>query len=737
LANKNKHKNKIIKSKLIKNLSCFYTNATSIQSPDKMNQFRALIASLEYPDLIFVCETWFGSNTINQIEGYQIIFKNRENDSHGGVAIYIKNGLEFYELEDSRFTNLKKSGQIWCILKAKKNEKIILGCIYRPPRADRETNLEINSTITAATELVSNKNYHGLLLTGDFNYSDIVWSDNGGECVGNGRASSIEFLDTIDSNFLSQSVTVPTFMNNMLDLIFTYEPIRIFSVNVGPPLGTSKADRLHATITWNYILNGEQNTSEMSKFLYAKGDFEAINKYLSDFNWTDIFCDKNADQMYEAFLLEYNQAISRFVPKFVKSNGFNAKKAQPKWFDKDIEKLTKEKYNLWAKMRASSKEITGIKTRYKQLSKEIITKVRKSQIDYERSIVMSAKKNPKLLYSYLKEQNKCKETIRSLVDCNGETIVDKDKISNCLNNCFVKVFSSCDDESSFPVMSQFSDKCLINSSELFSKLNVMEELKNLDTTKTMGADGIHPSILNKCANICSDILSIIYKKSYETGLVPTRWKEADLTPLPKSGVKTNPSNYRPISLTSVPCKVMERIIKVKMMDHLTKNNLIAPQQHGFVKKKSCLTNLIETLDFLTETLNRGLYAILIYLDFAKAFEKVSHKALIYKLRSYGFNEELVTWLIGFLTKRRQRVKIDEIFSEWREVLSGVPQGSVLGPLLFVIFINDMPKLVSNVLKLFADDSKLLAQIKNKIVDYKSIQKDLDSLVNWSNEWKMF
>ena len=347
-----------------------------------------------------------------------------------------------------------------------------------------------------------------------------------------------------------------------------------------------------------------------------------------------------------------------------------------------------------------------------------------------------AKKNPKLIYAYLKEQNKCKEAIRSLINSNGETIVDKGKIVNCLNDCFVKVFSSCDDEASFPTLAQSQAKCFITEKELFSSNNVENELKKLDTTKTMGADGIHPIILNKCANSCSKILSAIFVKSYETGIVPLKWKEADLTPLPKSGTKTNPSNYRPISLTSVPCKVMERIIKSKMMEHLITNNLIVPQQHGFVKQKSCLTNLIETLDFLTESLNRGFYAILIYLDFAKAFDKVSHKALIYKLQCYGYNEKLIRWLIGFLTKRRQRVKIEDAYSEWREVLSGVPQGSVLGPLLFVIFINDMPKLVTNIVKLFADDSKLLAQIKNKNIDYKTIQSDLDSLVTWANEWKM-
>ena len=151
--------------------------------------------------------------------------------------------------------------------------------------------------------------------------------------------------------------------------------------------------------------------------------------------------------------------------------------------------------------------------------------------------------------------------------------------------------------------------------------------------------------------------------------------------------------------------------------------------------KSCLTNLLETLDSITEAQNRGFTSVIVFMDFAKAFDKVPHRALIKKLEHYGFDLRLVNWINNFLSGRRQRVVMGEAVSNWLDVLSGVPQGSVLGPLLFVIFINDMPAIVKCLCKLFADDTKLISVIKNPL-DLTNLQQDIDSLSHWANDWLM-
>ena len=217
--------------------------------------------------------------------------------------------------------------------------------------------------------------------------------------------------------------------------------------------------------------------------------------------------------------------------------------------------------------------------------------------------------------------------------------------------------------------------------------------------------------------------------------MPPIWKMANVTPVFKKGAKTNPSNYRPISLISIVCKVMESLIRDEMMDHLMANNLLNRHQHGFVIGKSCASNLLETLDIITEALNRGFCAVTVFLDFSKAFDSVVHSFLTIKLEAYGFHGKVLNWLTEFLINRKQRVVIGSAHSNWLDVLSGVPQGSVLGPLLFVIFINDLPEQFQNLCKLFADDSKLLAVIRNSS-ELLSVQEDLDQAVNWSNTWNL-
>ena len=190
-----------------------------------------------------------------------------------------------------------------------------------------------------------------------------------------------------------------------------------------------------------------------------------------------------------------------------------------------------------------------------------------------------------------------------------------------------------------------------------------------------------------------------------------------------------------MSLTSVVCKVFESIIREVMIKHLFNNNLLSPYQHGFLPHKSCMTQLLTAVDEWSKALDRGDSVDVLYLDFKKAFDSVPHERLLRKIYAYGFRGNLFDWIKDFLNGRKQRVSVNGSFSDWSDVLSGIPQGSVLGPLFFTIYINDLSSSLKNKVLLFADDTKIYTTISRSHPS-SSLQDDIDSCVKWSSVWQL-
>ena len=304
-----------------------------------------------------------------------------------------------------------------------------------------------------------------------------------------------------------------------------------------------------------------------------------------------------------------------------------------------------------------------------------------------------------------------------------------------LNSFFTSVFTK-DDLSNIPT---FHDRIKQKESFLtdidFSKKDVKIILSSLDISKSPGPDNFHPGILKELSNELSEPLFLIFSKSLTDGVLPKIWKDAHVTPVYKKGEKCSPGNYRPISLTSVICKTPEKLIRNAIVNHMEKNSLFNKSQHGFMKTKSCMTQLLETLEEWTDLLDQNFSIDVIYLDFQKAFDTIPHQRLLSKVHAYGIRGKVYEWIRNFLLKRRQRVVLNNSKSTWSEVISGVPQGSVLGPILFILYINDLHDVISCVSKLFADDTKLYRSV-DSYDDSNTIQMDLYELDNWSSSWQM-
>ena len=353
--------------------------------------------------------------------------------------------------------------------------------------------------------------------------------------------------------------------------------------------------------------------------------------------------------------------------------------------------------------------------------------------DYERNLAKNSKTNPKAFFSYVNSKLKTRPTIPDLKKSNGELTSNDHEKAEVLNNFFSSVFTR---ENTDAVPDFEARHCNIPCTALeITEKMVKNKIEKLKPHKAQGLDGINPRVIIEMKDWIAKPLADLMNKSLRDERLPQDWKDALVTPIFKKGSRSIPGNYRPVSLTSIVCKLTEGMIRDNIVKHLEGNKLITQCQHGFVSGKSCSTQLIECLDIWTEILDNHGQVDIIYLDYAKAFDKVPHERLIKKLEGYGIGGNILNWTHDFLRNRRQKVAVNGEESNWSNVLSGVPQGSVLGPVLFVVYINDLPETVHSTVKMFADDTKLFSDTSLE-ENYRELQDDIHTLTSWAKEWQL-
>lgn len=312
----------------------------------------------------------------------------------------------------------------------------------------------------------------------------------------------------------------------------------------------------------------------------------------------------------------------------------------------------------------------------------------------------------------------------------GKDVCDGKEIANAFNKHFKSVFTKDNG-----VMPSFELPTSPIPDVKISETGILNMLLNLDIKKSCGPDNIPNTFLKRYAEWTSKYLHVLFTRSLCEGQVPSDWRTATVKPLHKAGKKQCIQNYRPISLTSTVCKLLEHIIHNHISEFLEKYNILTKHQHGFRKGYSTNTQLVLTVHDFAKAINNGKQIDAVFMDFSKAFDKVCHKKLLHKLGAILKNSQLINWLAAYLENREQFVVFNDHHSERLSVGSGVPQGSVLGPLLFLLFINDVLHGIPVKVRLYADDCVLYSEIENA-ADQELLNNALGQVVAWCKAWQM-
>ena len=343
------------------------------------------------------------------------------------------------------------------------------------------------------------------------------------------------------------------------------------------------------------------------------------------------------------------------------------------------------------------------------------------------------KENPKMLFSYVKKQRNRINEIGPF-KLNNKYIYDKNEICNLLKIEFTSQFNNKSNEENNQIFNECNNDDLSDIN--FGKKDIEEAIKNIDENSSAGPDGIPALFLKKTKESLSKPLTILLRKSLDEGKIPNIYKLAYITPIHKGGSKQDPAQYRPVSLTSHIMKIFERVLKKHILKHLVDNNKFNKGQHGFVPGRSTQTQLLSHLNDIFEAYMEGKRLDSVFLDFAKAFDKVDHQILLEKVRKHKISGKIGRWIQEFLKDRKFRVVANGNKSEEEEVTSGVPQGTVLAAILFVIMISDIDDNVKHsIVRSFADDTRVNKKI-SKEEDKKQMQEDLDVIYKWAQDNKM-
>ncbi len=685
---------------------CTVLNARSIVN--KRLDLHALLMSKQ----IAVTETFCNDDVLDSelSSSHYSIFRRDRNRHGGGVLLMIRSNIPA-----TRRRDLESACEIlWTELP----KHTLLGVYYRPPNHSTKLS-ELQQSLT---RLPSS---HHVILCGDFNIPQIDWTTTSPTTT---SQLASELCDTLNDFALHQLVTEPTRLNNILDLVVTNNPDKTTNVSVSDGLPGSD----HLAVNFEIVSTfRKQITPPKTLYNFRKADFDSFRDLISKIPWDTCFLSEQIEDIWTCIKDLLFASADQCIPKYT----LRSSKGHTSWLSEETLKLIKHKRRAFKKCKRT-KKVADL-NRFKELNHKVRTLTREDHNHHLDSLINNLNaNNQKPFWNWIKRLRGGTCLLPNLHHMGHayQTAIDKAKI---MNQYFSSVFTR---ESTSGLTSLQSDLQPTNSVMSTTELQVTEDevleaLLKIDPSKSAGPDEIPGRLLREGAVWLSVPLTKLYNLSLSKGSLPSDWTRSNVTPIFKKGNKHLPSNYRPISLTSIVVKTLERLIQQKIYKFLTDHQKLSPYQHGFRARHSCQTQLLQAIHQWAKTLNQGSSTHAIFIDFSKAFDSVPHERLLLKLHNIGIRGTLLQWIKAFLLERQQRVLVEGHLSSWTKVCSGVPQGSVLGPLLFIIYVNDIASTLSSECKLFADDCVLYQNITSNS-DSTALQYDLNQVSDWCKKWQL-
>ena len=697
----------------------------NIRSANKnFNQLRSLIENTQLPksSIIGLTETWFSQtpSSLFSLKDYNLIVNNRVNKIGGGVAMYIPDQYD-YTVISNLSTMSEDMESLFIELKVPTSKNITLGIMYRPPQSDHANFVDTLHDLLLDTAIKDNL----CVIMGDFNIDLVNSASNN---------SSQEFLETFLASSFLPLITKPTRVAHtsatIIDNIFT----NILPV---PKAGIILSDisdhfAIFAHLQLKITTNKSKELSTYRK--YTEDNISNLIEHLRSADWSNILESDDANESYNLFSDKLTSSLDTHIPLQKKKHNYKRIPVHP-WITKSLLRSINRKNNLYYKYISKRDETS--KNKYTSYKNILTTLLRVSKREYYSSQLKTYKndmKNTWKIINNVLNKNRKKSQI-SKINNEGTIVDDPTSIAETFNEYFSQIGSNL--AKKVPQSNEPFYEYLDNPNQhslFFTPTNedeIINIIKNLQVKKSAGPDDIPNSLLKRIVGVIVCPLVHIFNLSLNTGRVPDKLKIAKVIPLFKKGDKQQVNNYRPISLLTALSKVLEKIVYTRTSEFLKKHNIFSNSQFGFRKKHSTTHAILSLLKKVSSSIDKYCHTVGIFLDFSKAFDTINHEILIHKLSHYGIRGKALEWFRNYLTDRKQFVSVNNHCSSTLHINCGVPQGSLLGPLLFIIYINDIQR-SSNILSfiLFADDSNLFYSHENVNQLLRTVNNELTQVTDW-------